>query len=87
MYEQADLASQAAVLAHGIAEGQCFIDGNKRIAYAAMRSFLLINGYELTAPREEFARRILDFNDPTTGETIETLATRIRANIIATRFP
>lgn len=31
-YEDADLALQAAVLAHGIAEGQQFIDGNKRTA-------------------------------------------------------
>jgi Fic/DOC family len=29
-YESADLSLQAAVLAHGIAEGQPFIDGNKR---------------------------------------------------------
>jgi prophage maintenance system killer protein len=31
-YEEADLALQAAVLAHGIAETQPFIDGNKRTA-------------------------------------------------------
>lgn len=31
-YESADLALQAAVLAHGIAEGQSFVDGNKRLA-------------------------------------------------------
>lgn len=35
-YEDADLALQAAVLAHGIAEGQQFIDGNKRTALVAM---------------------------------------------------
>lgn len=31
-YQDADLVLQAAVLAHGIAEGQQFIDGNKRTA-------------------------------------------------------
>lgn len=31
-YENADLALQAAVLAHGIAETQPFVDGNKRVA-------------------------------------------------------
>ena len=31
-YQSADLALQAAVLAHGIAESQTFIDGNKRLA-------------------------------------------------------
>src|SRR3712207_3825121 len=46
-YQQADLALQAAALAHGLAEGQCFIEGNKRVALVAMRTFLLLNGYEL----------------------------------------
>ncbi len=39
-YENADLALQAAVLAHGIAESQTFIDGNKRLALVAMLTFL-----------------------------------------------
>src|ERR1700744_5654020 len=43
-YQDADLALQAAVLAHGIAEGQQFIDGNKRTALIAMLAFLEING-------------------------------------------
>ena len=43
-YEDADLAHQAAALAHAIAEGQQFIDGNKRTALVAMLTFLEING-------------------------------------------
>jgi prophage maintenance system killer protein len=39
-YESADLALQAAVLAHGIAEGQHFIDGNKRTALVAMLTII-----------------------------------------------
>jgi death-on-curing family protein len=50
-YEDADLALQAAVLAHGIAEGQLFIDGNKRTALVAMLTFL-----ETTRGREVGAR-------------------------------
>ncbi len=38
-YEAADLALQAAVLAHGIAESQTFVDGNKRLALVAMLTF------------------------------------------------
>lgn len=38
-YQAADLALQATVLAHGIAEGQQFIDGNKRTALIAMLTF------------------------------------------------
>jgi len=34
-YPEADLAMQVAVLAHGIAEGQYFLEGNKRTALAA----------------------------------------------------
>lgn len=43
-YGGADLALQAAVLAHGIAESQSFIDGNKRLALAAMLTLLEVNG-------------------------------------------
>jgi Fic/DOC family len=39
-YEDADLALQAAVLAHGIAESQAFIDANKRLALVVMLTFL-----------------------------------------------
>jgi hypothetical protein len=48
-YEAADLALQAAVLAHGIAEGQPLIDGNKRTALIAMLTFLEINGVRIEA--------------------------------------
>lgn len=42
-YEPADIGLQAAVLAHGIAETQPFVDGNKRTALVAMLTFLEIN--------------------------------------------
>ncbi len=41
-YEHADLALQAAVLAHGIAEAQPFLDGNKRRALVALVTCLEI---------------------------------------------
>ena len=59
-YGDADLALQAAVLACGIAEGQLFIDGNKRTALSSTRAFLLANGYTLSATQEERAQWILD---------------------------
>lgn len=61
-YGGADLAKQAAVLAHGIAESQLFVDGNKRTALAAMRLFLLVNGFEVAASQEEKAQWILDLS-------------------------
>ena len=43
-YEQSDLAELAAAYAFGLAKNHAFIDGNKRIAFLAMRVFLLKNG-------------------------------------------
>lgn len=58
-YANADLALQAAVLAHGLAQGQCFLDGNKRTALAGLLTFLLTNGYTLEASQVERAEWIL----------------------------
>jgi len=49
-YQEADLALQAAALAHGVAESQAFIDGNKRLALVSMLTFLEVNGV-IAAPR------------------------------------
>lgn len=43
-YEEADLASLAAAYAFGLARNHAFIDGNKRIAFVAMTTFLRLNG-------------------------------------------
>lgn len=61
-YERADLALQAAVLAHGIAETQPFVDGNKRTALVAMLTFLEINGHRVRATDRELADWIIDFS-------------------------
>ena len=75
-YEDADLALQAAVLAHGIAETQPFIDGNKRIALVAMLTFLEINGIGLEATDPELATWIIDLS---AGSTPEALADKVRS--------
>ncbi len=75
-YERADLASQAAVLAHGIAEGQPFLDGNKRVALVAMLTFLEVNGHRLPVPDRELADWMISLS---TGTTPEELAEQIRA--------
>ncbi len=76
-YQGADIALQAAVLAHGIAEGQVFVDGNKTTALLAMLTFLAINGCALVGSDEkELAQWILDLSN---GLTADGLADRIRA--------
>ncbi len=79
-YEAADIALQAAVLAHGIAEGQHFLEGNKRTALVALRTFLAINGYDVDASQRERANWILSLSK---GATAEQLAARIRKALVA----
>jgi len=74
-YENADLALQAAVLAHGIAESQAFVDGNKRAALVAMLTFLEINGVVISRPDPELADWIISLG---AGTTPGELAERIR---------
>jgi len=69
-YEDADLLLQAAVLAHGIAESQCFIDGNKRTALIAMLVFLEINGWRVEAPDPVLAEWILSFSAGASPEDV-----------------
>ena len=38
---------KAAALLHSVARNHALVDGNKRLAWAAMRSFLLLNGSDV----------------------------------------
>jgi death on curing protein len=80
-YQEADLGLQAAVLAHGIAEGQYFIDGNKRTALITMLVFLEINGWRIEASDSELADWILSFSRGTTPETVAALVVSAMRNI------
>lgn len=78
-YQNADLALQAAVLAHGIAESQAFLDGNKRLALVAMLTFLEANGYRVGATDPELAGWIIDLGDNLTPEQVaEAIRPRLR---------
>jgi death-on-curing protein len=43
------IAEEAAALMESLANNHPFLDGNKRVAFAATHTFLLINGYDLNA--------------------------------------
>lgn len=75
-YRDGDLALQAAVLAHGIAEGQPFIDANKRLALVALLTFLDVNGYRVLISDRELADWIISLS---AGTTPDELAERIRS--------
>ena len=47
------LVEEAAALWESLSQNHAFIDGNKRTAFAAMYTFLAINGARLTAGAEE----------------------------------
>ena len=63
-----DLADLAAALAHGIARNHPFVDGNKRTAHVAYRTFLLLNGAELVANDEEKYIAMLSLAEGTLAE-------------------
>jgi death-on-curing protein len=58
-----DLAGLAAACAFGLARNHPYRDGNKRIAFLAMVTFLGINGREFDAPEEDVVATILALAD------------------------
>ncbi len=87
-YGGADIAHQAALLAHGIAEGQHFLEGNKRAALVCLTAFLGLNGYRLTAPQAERFRWMVGLSrsgDP--DMLVEELAGRIRESLVSLTGP
>lgn len=87
-YGGADISQQAALLAHGIAEGQHFLEGNKRTALVCLTAFLGLNGYRLTAPQAERFRWMVGLSrggDP--DMLVEELAGRIRESLVSLTGP
>jgi len=58
--ESTDVALLAAAYGFGIAQGHAFVDGNKRVAFMALYTFLGLNGYDLEAPEAEVVSVMLD---------------------------
>ena len=74
-----DLAALAAAYAYGIARDHPFVDGNKRTALIAARTFLLLNGVNLEAGQDE---KFLTFQSLAAGLlTEDELADWIRKRI------
>jgi death-on-curing protein len=47
------LTMQAGALLHSLCLNHCFIDGNKRVAFALTAAFLKVNGYSLVTNANE----------------------------------
>jgi death-on-curing protein len=52
-YGSEDLAALAAAYGFGLARNHAFVDGNKRIAFLAMVTFLGLNDIDLVAPEAD----------------------------------
>jgi len=74
-----DLASLAAAYAYGIARNHPFVDGNKRTALVAARTFLILNGVNLDATQDEKALTFVNLAEGAISE--EELGDWIRKRI------
>jgi death-on-curing protein len=74
-----DLATLASAYAFGIARNHPFVDGNKRTAYVVCRTFLLLNGHDLAASREEKYSTFLSLAEG--GLSEEELAAWLREHL------
>lgn len=74
-----DIAELAAAYAFGLAKNHPLNDANKRTALIAMRLFLKLNGYDLSAPPEEKYRTIIQVAASEISEV--ELTQWIRANL------
>ncbi|BAU66977.1 death on curing protein [Stanieria sp. NIES-3757] len=52
-YGNPSIFDLAAAYGYGIAKNHPFIDGNKRTSYVVMRTFLILNGYDIQASASE----------------------------------
>jgi len=56
---KSDLPILAAAYGFALAKNHSFVDGNKRVAFMAMYTFLGLNGYENVAPEPEIVNIML----------------------------
>jgi death-on-curing protein len=74
-----DLASLAAAYAYGIVRNHPFVDGNKRTALVAARTFLILNGVDLEATQDDKVLTFLNLAEGVISE--EELTDWIRRRI------
>jgi death-on-curing protein len=54
-----DIIAEACALLESLAVNHPFVDGNKRVAFAAMEIFLLINGWCVNATQQQIHRLLM----------------------------
>ena len=66
--ERTDVAMLAAAYAFGLVRNRPYRDGNKRIGFLAMATFLGVNGYELTATDADVVAEFVAVADGSVAE-------------------
>lgn len=74
-----DLCALAAAYGFGLATNHAYSDGNKRIAFVTMYTFLGVNGWEINAPEPQVVRLMVDVASGACDE--EQLATWLRGHV------
>ncbi len=69
-YAEADAAALGALYALAIARNHPFVDGNKRTAFVALETFLMLNGLELTVGDAEATVTMLEMAAGTVGDAM-----------------
>jgi death on curing protein len=81
-YGERDLVVLAAAYGFALASNHPFIDGNKRVAFVALATFLRLNGLQLQTSEEDVVKEILALaagersEEELAGWMAERLATR-----------
>jgi death-on-curing protein len=55
-----DLSEEASALLESLVNNHSFVDGNKRVGFAAMHTFLLVNGFDLDVSSKAAYEFIVD---------------------------
>jgi death-on-curing protein len=81
--DQTDVATLAAAYAFGLVRNHPYRDGNKRVGFLSMATFLGLNGYELEATDAEVVAEIMSLADGSESE--ESLTEWIRRHSVKRR--
>jgi death on curing protein len=76
---KSDLFALAASYGYGLANNHAYNDGNKRIAFVTMYTFLGVNGWEITAPEPHVVQIMLEVASGICEE--KQLATWLRKHV------
>jgi death-on-curing protein len=73
-----DLHVKAAALLHSLARNHALVDGNKRLAWTACRTFLAINGQWIGAPDDDRFNLVIRVARSVASD-LDTIAEQLRA--------